>query len=65
MSSYDQFRDRTAVFTLSKGSQVSPSNQGDFVINNREVSVSSVKSKLLSATLYWVPFWVNHDDMMM
>ena len=96
------FRDRTVVFSLSRGVQVSPTDflpyltcvqnrmvgfgtvgvghvwhltlvseedaelleeQGDFTIKNRQVSVSRLKSNLLTATIYWLPFWVPHDDV--
>ena len=96
------FRDRTVVFTLSRGVQVCPTDflpflscvadrmvgfgtvgvghvwhltllteedaelldqQGYFSIKDRQVSVSRLKSNLLTATIFWLPFWVQHDDV--
>ena len=38
-------------------------DQGDFEIQGRKVAVSKLSSALLSAVLFWLPFWVNHSDV--
>lgn len=102
MACFDSVRDRTVVFTLSRGVQVSPDDflphlqcvsgslvafgtvgvghvwhltlqsvddvdtvidQGNFTIRNRSVCVSRLASILTSATLFWLPYWVPHDDV--
>lgn len=37
--------------------------QGDFVLRGRAVAVSKLGTALLSATLFWLPFWVAHEDV--
>ena len=38
--------------------------QGDFVLKGRAVKVSKLSTALLSAVLFWLPFWVSHDDVL-
>ena len=38
-------------------------DQGDFVVLSRNVSVTKLQSVLLTATLFWLPFWVPHSDV--
>ena len=102
MACFDTVSDRTVVFTLAKGSQVTPddflphllcvsgrmeafgtvgvghiwhltlkscddvdtiTDRGDFEIKDRSVTVSRLSSVLTSATLFWLPYWVPHDDV--
>ena len=37
--------------------------QGDFSIRGRTVVASKLSTSLLSAVLYWLPFWVKHEDV--
>ena len=38
-------------------------SHGDFEISGREVSVSRLQSMFLSATVFWLPFWVPEEHV--